>query len=267
MTARNVLVRGLLAGFLAGVVTFFVGYVLGEPHVNAAIAVEQARIATEEAAAEQPATAAKEPAAGHGHAAGETVVSRDSQRTWGLATATIAAGTALGGIVALVAASAIGRIGRLTPGQSTALVSAVGFVSVSLVPFLKYPPTPPAVGNAQTIGSRTSAYFGYLLISVVAAALAVVLASYLLRTRTTFQAVVISCAAYLVSVVVAGYLMPTVNELGDFPADTLWYFRRASIVTLATLWAVIGVVLTALIGKLYERDTVATGRAGLVTSP
>ena len=28
--------------------------------------------------------------------------------------------------------------------------------------------------------------------------------------------------------------MPTVNEVGDFPADTLWYFRRASLFTLAT---------------------------------
>lgn len=258
MTARNFLIRGLLAGLIAGVCAFLVGYVVGEPHVDAAIAVEEATAAAEEdvAATVEAAAVAEESEAGHSHGeAEETVVSRDNQRTWGLATATIATGTALGGIVALVAASAIGRIGRLTPGQSTALISAVGFVSLSLVPFLKYPATPPAVGDPETIAGRTAAYFGYLLVSVVAATLAVALAQYLLRTRTAFQAVVIPTAGYLVVVVVAGYLMPTVNELGNFPADTLWYFRRASMITLATVWAVIGVVLTALVGKLYERET------------
>ena len=44
-------------------------------------------------------------------------------------------------------------------------------------------------------------------------------------------------ALYLVVMVVAGQLLPTVNEVGDFPADTLWYFRRASLLTLATMWA------------------------------
>ena len=46
--------------------------------------------------------------------------------------------------------------------------------------------------------------------------------------------------------------MPTVNEIGDFPADILWYFRRASLLTMATMWAVIGVGLTGLIGRLYR---------------
>ena len=65
---------------------------------------------------------------------------------------------------------------------------------------------------------------------------------------------------YLVVVVVAGLLMPTVNEVGDFPADTLWYFRRASIITLATMWAGIGVLLVGLVGRLHRDASTTAAR-------
>ena len=66
--------------------------------------------------------------------------------------------------------------------------------------------------------------------------------------------------------VVAGQLMPTVNEVGDFPADTLWYFRRASLMTLATMWAVIGIGLTGLVGRLHRADDRDAARRELAAS-
>lgn len=258
MTARNFLIRGLLAGLLAGLVTFLVANVFGEPSLDAAIAIEEAGAAHEHAGDE---------ASAHAHEEAGTEVSRTTQRTFGLGTATIAVGTALGGLVGLVAAALVGRLRRLTPGQSTGLVALVGFVSVALVPFLKYPATPPAVGNEDTIGSRTGYYFLYVVISVVAAALAVALGRYLSGRRLRIvEAVTVAVAAYLVVVVGVGYLLPTVNEIGEFPGDTLWYFRRASLITLATMWAAIGVLLTALVGRLYERETRAADRRNLAAS-
>jgi predicted cobalt transporter CbtA len=255
MTVRNFLISGLLAGLVAGVFTFLVANVVGEPSIDTAISIEKAGAAHSHES---------EPAAGDDDAG--TEVSRGIQKTSGLATATLAVGPAVGGIIALVAAAAVGRLGRLTPRQSTATVALVGFVSVSLVPFLKYPATPPAVGNEDTIGARTANYFGYLLISVVAAVAAVLLARYLLDRLDTFYAVLVGAAAYLVVVVVAGALMPTVNEIGDFPGDTLWYFRRASLLTLATLWTVLGVVLTALVGRLYQQERQTVARRELAAS-
>lgn len=259
MTARNFLIRGLLAGLLAGLVTFLVANVFGEPSIDAAIAIE-------EAGAEPAHEHAGDEASAHTHEDAGTEVSRTAQRTFGLGTATIAVGTALGGLVGLVAAALVGRLRRLTPGQSTGLVALVGFVSVALVPFLKYPATPPAVGNEDTIGSRTGYYFLYVVISVVAAALAVALGRYLSGRLRIVEAVTVAVAAYLVVVVGFGYLLPTVNEIGEFLGDTLWYFRRASLITLATMWAAIGVLLTALVGRLYERETRAADRRNLAAS-
>ena len=67
-------------------------------------------------------------------------------------------------------------------------------------------------------------------------------------------------------VVVAGQVFATVNEVGDFPADTLWFFRRSSLITLATMWGVLGVVLTGLVVRLYAQETAVTERRELAAS-
>lgn len=258
MNPRNFLIRGLLAGFLAGFFTFAVAYTAGEPQVDAAIAVEEAGAA---------ATPADD---GHSHSHAEedagTEVSRDNQSTWGLATGVFAVSTAIGGVIGLASAFAVGRLGRLRPSQSTALVALIGWISFSLVPFLKYPATPPAVGNPNTISDRTLQYFSIQGISILAAIGAVLLARRLLANLGTYRALLIAGGGYLAVVLIAALLLPTVNEIGDFPADTLWYFRRASLLTTATMWAGIGIILTGLIGKLYEHESLAAARKDLAAS-
>jgi hypothetical protein len=169
-------------------------------------------------------------------------------------------------VVGLASAFAVGRIGSLRPSQTTALVALIGFIAVGLVPFLKYPATPPAVGNEDTIASRTLEFFSMQGISVLAAIGAVLLARRLLGSLGTYRTVLAAAGSYLFVVVVAALLLPTVNEIGSFPGDTLWYFRLASLLTLATMWAAIGVVLTGLIGRLYEREASAAARRDLAAS-
>ena len=268
MNARAFLVRGLLAGLLAGLATFLVANVVGEPHVEAAIALEESGAP---AAETDSHSHGEGEAGGHSHAdeagdGGAFVVSRANQRTWGLLTGSLAVGVALGGLVALVAAGTLGRLGRLLPAQSTAVVSLVGFVSVALVPFIKYPATPPAVGSGDTIGDRTALYFGFLVVSVVAAALATYAAVRLRERFGTYAGVVGGAAGYLVVVLVAGQVFATVNEVGDFPADALWFFRRSSLFTLVTLWGVLGVVLTGLVSRLYAQESAVAERRELAAS-
>ncbi|MFF0655827.1 CbtA family protein [Micromonospora tulbaghiae] len=258
MTPRTFLLRGLIAGLVAGFAAFLIAYAIAEPQIDTAIAIEEAGSAA--AGHSHDATAADDH---HGEAAD---VSRDTQSTWGLATGTILLGTVLGGATALAAAFALGRLGSLSPRSSTALVAATGFVATALVPFLKYPSTPPAVGSGDTIGERTALYFGFWTISLVAAIAAVMLARRLLAQLGAFASVVVGCAVYLVVVVIAGLILPTVNEAGNFPADTLWYFRRESILTIAALWAVLGVVLTGLVGRDADRVAEAQRRRELAAS-
>ena len=265
LTARTFLVRGLLAGLIAGVLTFGVAYLVGEPPVASAISFEEAQSAASETADHDhdagAATAGTDATAEHSHSDEDALVSRANQATWGLATATVVFGVALGGIIGLVSAFALGRLGRLTPRASTMLVAAIGFVAVYLVPYLKYPPNPPAVGDPNTIGHRTELYFAMLACSVVAAVAAVVLARRLARTMDTWNAVLIGIAGYVVVTGLVAWLLPVVDEVpADFSADLLWRFRMASLTVQAFLWLVTGLLLATMIGVVVRKA--ATARPG-----
>jgi MFS family permease len=260
-SARTFLVHGLIAGLIAGFAAFLVAHQLGEPQVDAAIAVEESAHTHSDTAHSDDHS----DAGSHHHEDG-TVVSRENQSTWGLATGTFAIGLTLGGLLALVVAAAVGRIGRLRPSQTAGLLALIGFVAVALVPFWKYPANPPAVGRPDTIGDRTVEFFTFQAISVLAAVIATVVAARLLPRFGAYRTLLACAGGYLVVVVVAGVLMPTVNEVGDFPAQTLWLFRRASLATQATLWATIGIVLAGLVGRTHRRLAEETARRELVAS-
>jgi predicted cobalt transporter CbtA len=135
---RKLLICGLVAGLIAGLVAFGFMTVAGEPAVDQAIAYEEAHSPP----AEQEAAP----------------VSRGTQKGLGLLTASTVYGLALGGIFALVFAYAYGRVGRASPSRTALWLAAAAFVVVYLVPFVKYPPNPPAVGDPDTIGDRTALY-------------------------------------------------------------------------------------------------------------
>jgi predicted cobalt transporter CbtA len=260
MTARNFLVRGLLVGLLSGFAAFLVAHQVGEPHVEKAISLEEAAAAR---ADRDDATASDDSA--HEEDAGP-VVSRSHQRTWGLLTGTLALGTVLGGFVALLSAAVAGRLGRLSVVQSTATVAAVGFVSYSLVPFLKYPANPPAVGSPDTIGTRTTSYFVLALVSVVLAVAAVLAARATAERLGGLRASVLALAGYVALVSLVAVLLPTVDEIGDFPGDTLWSFRLSSLLTLAAMWAVIGVGLALAVDRLATQDRARADRRAFAAS-
>lgn len=264
LTPGAFLVRGLAAGLVAGLLAFLVAFAFGEPYVDDAIALEEAAAAatpTEGDAAHDDAE--------HADAADEedvVEISRANQKSWGLLTGTLAIGVALGGLTSLAVAAVVGRLGNLSARACTALVALVGFVAIALVPFAKYPATPPAVGSGDTIGGRTASYFALLLVSVLAAIAAVVIANRLRERLDAWTAAMIMAGGYLVVVATTAWLLPSVNEVGSFPADTLWYFRRSSLLVLATLWAGIGIVLVTLVGRLHDRAVAEVRRRELAAS-
>ncbi|MFC7359886.1 CbtA family protein [Nocardioides astragali] len=261
MSTRTFLVQGLVAGLLAGIAAFVVAYTVGEPQVDRAIALEEAAGAT---AADHEHS--DDPAAGHSHDDEDAVVTRATQSTLGLATGTLAIGVVLGGLTGLLAAVGLGRLGGLRPAASTALVALLGAVSFSVVPFLKYPATPPAVGSGETIDNRTALYFGFLAVSVLAVLAAVAVARAAVRLWSGVPGVVAGAATYAVIVVVAALAFPKVDELGDFPAGLLWDFRVASLLTLLALWAVIGAALTVLVDRTWRQHDAVRARRELAAS-
>ena len=176
MMVRDLLIRGMIAGFVAGLLCFGVGKIFGEPQVDRAIAFEE-----QHAAAEAPAPAHDGAAAGgeqstaaneHDHG-DEELVSRKVQSTAGLLTAVAVYGAAMGGLFALAFAFLYGRIGDFSPRVLALLLAVAAFVALYYVPSLKYPANPPAVGEPDTIAFRTGLYLLMMLISLGAVVFAV----------------------------------------------------------------------------------------------
>ncbi|MEU0235508.1 MULTISPECIES: CbtA family protein [unclassified Streptomyces] len=257
-TVRTLLVRGMLAGLIAGLFAFAVAYVGGEPSVNGSIAVEEAQAAQEAAHA------------GHGDHGGagaaeeeeEEVVSRPVQSTFGLATGVLVYGVALGGIAALAFSFALGRVGRFSPRATAALTAAAAFTTVYLVPFLKYPATPPAVGNPDTIGKRTTLFFLMILLSVLLGVAAVIAGRRLAPRVGNWNASLAAGFGFVVVTGVAFAVLPANDDAvkAGFPAKLLWEFRLASLGVQVVLWAVFAVVFGHLAQKALAART-ADGEA------
>jgi uncharacterized membrane protein YidH (DUF202 family) len=243
---RNLLICGLVAGALAGLVATGFAQLAGESAVEQAISFEAAA-----------AKAAGEPAE-------VPIVSRAVQRSAGLLTAAVVYGLALGGLFALAFAVVYGRVGRASPARTALWLAAAAFVVVYLVPFVKYPANPPSIGDHETITRRSVLYLVMIAISVIAAVAAVRIQGRLRRRGASgWTPVAAGIASYLAVVIGAALALPGVHEVpATFPAETLWRFREASVGMQLVLWATIGVVFATGADRVMRR---AMGRVPQAT--
>ncbi|MFI5536081.1 CbtA family protein [Nocardia sp. NPDC051900] len=251
---RTLLLRGLLAGLIAGLLAATVGYFVGEPKVEAAIAIEEAH--SEHAGAPDGHSHGEHAESPGGHSHGdeeEPLVSRGGQK-FGQFLALGLAGLALGAIYASVAHFA--RRHTTLSGPRLALTLGVaGWAAIVAVPFFKYPANPPAVGDPDTINERTLLWVAAVVLGIVAVGAAVAAFTALRAQLPTFR--LIGGVAAFVLVTTLGYvLLPGVNEVSaDFPATLLWQFRVASLAETATLWACLALGFAALTEFATRTDT------------
>jgi predicted cobalt transporter CbtA len=246
---KRLIARGLLAGVLGAVLAFAFARLCAEPVIGRAIAFEDGRTNAEEATGV--------------HEHGAELFTRGVQANAGLGFGVLIFGVAMGALFAVVFCVVFARVRQIGPRELSALLAAAAFGAVYLVPFVKYPPNPPAVGQSDTIGMRTGWYLAMVLASVVLVAAAVWLARRFTARFGPWHGRLLAAGAYLVAIAVVMVLLPTVDEtpqpLRDasgaiiypgFPADVLYEFRLLSLGTQLVLWTTIGLVFATLAGRL-----------------
>ncbi|MBB4571756.1 CbtA family protein [Rhizobium leucaenae] len=229
----RLLLRGMLVGVFAGILIFAFAHTFGEPLVDRAIAFEEQAA---QAAGEMP-----EP----------EIVSRATQAGLGLFTGIMVYATAVGGLFALVFAYVYGRVSPFGARGTAALLAIAAFIAISLVPDIKYPANPPAVGNADTIGARTELFFIMIVASVVGMIVAVGFGRRLAARYGSWNGAILAGIGYIVFIALIQYLLPSINEVPEqFSAVVLWRFRIASLGMHAILWTTLGLAF----GAWAERD-------------
>ena len=253
---RTFLVRGMLVGIVAGLFSFAFLKVYGEPQVDRAVAFEsqqdQAKAAAQKTESHNHATASHDHTSeAPSHVAEHDepeLVSRSVQAGLGLFVAVLIYSAAFGGLFGLAFAFAYGRAsGTLTPQALSVVIAAIGFVAIYLVPNLKYPSNPPAVGEPETIGIRTALYFVMIGISLAAMIVSLATKRFFAPRLGAWSADLLVAACYIVLVSIAALLLPAINEVPEqFPAVVLWNFRIASIGAQFIMWATLGLLFGAL---------------------
>lgn len=227
---NRLLGHGILSGLAGGLAMTLFTFVFGRGPIQAALDYEDDLAHVDGAA--------------HTH---EELFSRGVQQIGG-AIGLLLFGIALGVIFSVVLGSLAARMGSISAMQASVRIGAVGFFVLVVVPFLKYPGNPPAVGDPETINQRTVYYFALLGASILlaVAVLWAVEASPFQRVGTTW----FGFALYFGGLALIFTLMPDAIDPVTAPTDLVWNFRLASLGGLATAWTVMALTM----GSLLTRD-------------
>lgn len=231
--ARTFIWRGAVAGAAGGLASALLMLFVTQGPIGDALAIE---------------------AAGNPGDDGE-MFSRSTQVVGGMAAALLY-GICLGLVYGVVLA----RMWHRLPGDEfgrAARLAGAGFAALALVPALKYPANPPAVGDPDTVDSRTANFLTFLIASVVLLYLA-----WWLWCRLTSQGVAgarrfaATAAAYGAAVGLAFLVWPATNDVIEVPATVVWHLRIDSIAQHGLMWAVIAVTF----GLMAEASAAARRR-------
>lgn len=251
---KRIIGRGLLAGALAGVLSFAFARIFVEPVIERAIAFEDGVSAAHEGAH-----------GGHGHEHGVELFTRGVQANVGMGFGVLAFSVAMSALFAVVFCVAHGRVGNVSARALSLLVAGGMLLSLYVVPGLKYPASPPATSLDETIRQRTLLYLLMVVLSVALLMAAVYLGRRLAPRLGAWNAALAAAGSYVVAVAIVMLILPTIDEtpgplrddagnivFGGFPADDLYEFRLYSLGTQVVMWATIGLVFGALASRLLD---------------
>jgi len=227
----------LLSGAIAGTLLGLINQVVVEPFIDKAIGIEMQR-----------------------HIAAGEIIDLNAQshyRLWQKG-GEIAAGAILGMSIAALFGIVFAYSRDSLPGHNNnnkkkaLILGGIMFLVLFLVPALKYPANPPAVGDPNTISYRESLYTAILAISGFSA----LGLAFLYRKLGNKQSKkIIVPSIYAVVIASAYLLLPPNPDKITMPTDLIVSFRIASVFTMGIFWGLLGIILGLFWDKLKPHET------------
>lgn len=220
----------LLAGAIAGTILGAVNQVAVEPYIEHAIELEMQNTA-QSGQVINPA---------------EFAAYRFWQKGGEIVAGTIL-GLSIGSLFGIVFAYSRSSIPGSNNKKKALIVAGIMWFVLFLMPALKYPANPPAVGDPETIYYRQSLYVAFLAISGFSALGLAFLYSKMgaLNTRKA-----IIPAAYAAIIAGAYLAMPANPDPINAPTDLVISFRITSAFTISMFWALLGIIFGTFWDKL-----------------
>jgi predicted cobalt transporter CbtA len=224
----------LLSGAIAGTILATINIGVVEPYIDQAIDIEN-----------QNAIAAGEPI---------DPLEYNNYRIWQKG-GEIAAGTILGTSIAALFGVVFAYSRSSLPGSNNKkkalILAGIMWFVLFLIPALKYPANPPAVGDPETIYYRQSLYIAYLAISGLSA----LCLAFLYRKIGKVQVKKVIVPAVYAAVMIGAYLaLPPNPDAINAPMDLVTGFRIASGFTMSIFWGLLGIILGAFWDKTKPHE-------------
>lgn len=225
----------LLSGVIAGLILAGVNYYVAEPFIDQAIGIE----------------------VDNSIASGE-VVDFDELSTYRVwqKEGTFAAGALLGltygAILGIVYVISRKYLPSSDDRKKALILAAIICLSLYVVPFIKYPANPPAVGDPETIGLRDSLYTSYQLASGLIA-LGVTILMYKLRRISYIKYII---PVFYLGLVASIYtIFPANPDEITAPMDLVNAFRTVTFGTMVMFHLVLGSIFGIMWNKFKPHET------------
>ena len=170
---------------------------------------------------------------------------------WGNSGSTIL-GISLGALFGVVFAFARDSIPGSNNKKKALILAAVMLLVIYIVPALKYPANPPAVGDPETIYYRETSYIAILTISGFSA----LGLAFLYRKLGNNQVKKIVVPVIYVGIIATAFMvLPHNPDQITAPMDLVTSFRIVTGFTMSVFWGLLGLILGALWDKTKPHET------------
>jgi predicted cobalt transporter CbtA len=225
-----VLVSGAIAGFVHGTINF----ALVEPYLDQAIGLENESLF----------------ASGEAEDTLEFWAEYESYRIWqksGQVLAGVILGLAMGSLFGIVYALSRNSLPGKTDVTKSVILAGVMWLTIYIIPFLKYPANPPTVGDGETVMLRAILYVSFIALSGIGVVIFYKLSQKLQNNKKYF-----GLFGYVIFITILFFVMPENPDEITAPMNLVNEFRLMSVLGVSSFWLSVGLIL-GLFWKKFEK--------------
>ena len=230
MNARYFIVIVLVSGFTAGTIHGAVNLAIVEPYLDEAIEIENQSLIASGQVQDTP----------------QFWVEYNSYRDWQKSGQILAGGIlgmSIGALFGIVFAYSRNSLPKGHTVKKTFVLAAIMWLTIFLIPFLKYPANPPTVGEADTVILRQTLYLLFIAISGFSA---VGFSRLYKKLENKKYLAVVGYAVFITSVF---FIMPPSPDEVTAPMDLVNGFRTMSVMAVTIFW----IAEATILGLLWQK--------------
>ena len=221
----------LVSGFVAGVIHGTVNLVIVEPYLDEAIEIENQSLFATGLAEDTPQFWA------------EYSSYRDWQKSGQLLAGGIL-GMSIGALFGIVFAYSRNSLPKGHTLKKTFVLAAIMWLTIFIIPFLKYPANPPTVGDVDTVVLRSILYLSFIAISGFSA-----VGFFILYKKLQNKKKGLAFVGYAVFITTVFFIMPVNPDEVKAPMDLVNGFRAMSVIAVTTFWIAEAIIF----GMLWQK--------------